>query len=295
MKLNVSALIILLFSCSVLGITFDSHAIGSPQSYLAKKAAKGVMKRSCKGAKLKECAGKGLSALKKGAGALKKKVVKNGGINKPLKNTTRKISKKDKLTIRKSTKTDKPNTKYTAKKVTENQTLKSKALAKKSQTATPKKQNQIQQQQTQTTDSVNHLTDKSPQKITTLTGGIPAPKKRANNSIPSTEAANVNTTRNIGRQGRQKRLRELSINDKVSATDKGWIKHEINTIERGTRKTIRNPPGKDLAHERGRESAKGYGYQHSKLQDKSLHKLQHKYDNFGRKNKERPLKENNDK
>ncbi|MCH4829757.1 polymorphic toxin type 8 domain-containing protein, partial [Flavobacterium columnare] len=31
-------------------------------------------------------------------------------------------------------------------------------------------------------------------------------------------------------------------------------------IERGNRKSIRNPPGKDLAHERGREAAKGYSY-----------------------------------
>ncbi|HEB94682.1 MAG TPA: hypothetical protein ENI94_14750 [Gammaproteobacteria bacterium] len=28
---------------------------------------------------------------------------------------------------------------------------------------------------------------------------------------------------------------------------------------------MRNPPGKDLAHERGREAAKGYGYKYSKL------------------------------
>lgn len=39
------------------------------------------------------------------------------------------------------------------------------------------------------------------------------------------------------------------------------------------------------------EAAKGYSYKHSNLQDKSLHKLQHKHDNFGRKNNERPIDE----
>lgn len=64
----------------------------------------------------------------------------------------------------------------------------------------------------------------------------------------------------------------------------------MNAIDRGKRKpgTIRNPPGKDLAHERGREAAKGYSYEHSKLQDRDLHRLQHKHDDFGRANKERP-------
>ncbi len=34
---------------------------------------------------------------------------------------------------------------------------------------------------------------------------------------------------------------------------------------------------------------KGYGYKYSNLQDEDLHKLQHKYDDQGRKNKERPV------
>jgi len=54
---------------------------------------------------------------------------------------------------------------------------------------------------------------------------------------------------------------------------------------------MRNPPGKDLAHERGSEAAKGYFYKHSKLQNKADHKIQHKYYNNGRKNKERPLEQ----
>jgi hypothetical protein len=92
-----------------------------------------------------------------------------------------------------------------------------------------------------------------------------------------------------GRTGDQARLRELGADDKVSSADRGWIKQEQNTIERGQRTRIRRPPGKELAHERGREAARGYGYEHSNLQDKDLHKLQHKYDDFGRKNKERPV------
>jgi hypothetical protein len=39
-----------------------------------------------------------------------------------------------------------------------------------------------------------------------------------------------------------------------------------------------------LAHKRGYEAAKGYSYDYSDLQIRELHKLQHKYDNFGRKN-----------
>lgn len=92
-----------------------------------------------------------------------------------------------------------------------------------------------------------------------------------------------------GRAGKQARLRELANDDKLGAVDRGWINQELNSIERGQRSTIRNPPGKDLAHERGREAAKGYDYGHSNLQDRDLHRLQHKYDDFGRANAERPL------
>ncbi len=77
--------------------------------------------------------------------------------------------------------------------------------------------------------------------------------------------------------------------DKLGMSDRSWIQQEINSIDRGQRSSIRNPPGKDLAHMRGREAAKGYDYKHSKLQDRDLHRLQHKYDNFGRANAERPI------
>lgn len=92
----------------------------------------------------------------------------------------------------------------------------------------------------------------------------------------------------VGRAGRQARLRDLASDDKLGSADRGWIKQEINSIERGQRSSIRNPPGKDLAHERGREAAKGYDYDYSNLQDRDLHRLQHKYDDFGRANAERP-------
>ncbi|WP_082905851.1 polymorphic toxin type 8 domain-containing protein [Bradyrhizobium centrolobii] len=92
-----------------------------------------------------------------------------------------------------------------------------------------------------------------------------------------------------GRAGKQARLRELVNNDKLGSADRGWLRQELNSIERGQRSTIRNPPGKDLAHERGREAAKGYDYSHSNWQDRDRHRLQHRYDDFGRANAERPL------
>ncbi|WP_228256798.1 polymorphic toxin type 8 domain-containing protein [Acinetobacter sp. WCHAc060033] len=76
----------------------------------------------------------------------------------------------------------------------------------------------------------------------------------------------------------------------LSKADRGWIKQELNEISKKIKSHIRNPPVKELAHERGREAAKGYDYKHSKLQDKVLHDLQHKYDAKGTKNKERPLR-----
>lgn len=94
---------------------------------------------------------------------------------------------------------------------------------------------------------------------------------------------------NPGRTGKQAKLKELANDPKLGKADKGWIKQDMNEIKAGKRKNIRNPPGKDLAHERGRESAKGYSYKHSNLQNKADHKIQHKYDKNGTKNKERPV------
>ena len=96
---------------------------------------------------------------------------------------------------------------------------------------------------------------------------------------------------NLGRAGKQARLKELATNNKLGSADRGWLRQELNSIERGHRDTIRNPPGKDLAHERGREAAKGYSYKYSNLQDRDLHRIQHRYDDFGRANRERPVNE----
>jgi hypothetical protein len=91
----------------------------------------------------------------------------------------------------------------------------------------------------------------------------------------------------LGCLNKNKQLLNLYHNNvSLSKYYKGWIKQEIN---RNTA-NIRNPPGTHLAHERGREKAKGYGYEHSNLQLISNHKLQHKYDNNGKKNKERYYK-----
>ena len=92
-----------------------------------------------------------------------------------------------------------------------------------------------------------------------------------------------------GRSGKQERLRELGNDPKLGKADRGWIKQEQNQINRGKRDNIRNPPGKDLAHKRGKEAAKGYSYKHSNLQNKADHRLQHKYDQNGRLNKENKM------
>ncbi len=92
-----------------------------------------------------------------------------------------------------------------------------------------------------------------------------------------------------GGQSREQRLRDLVNDDKISSADRGWIKQEMNEVAAGKKGHIRNPPGKDLAHERGRENAKGYGYEHSNLQNRADHRAQHKLDGWGRSNSERPL------
>jgi RHS repeat-associated protein len=84
----------------------------------------------------------------------------------------------------------------------------------------------------------------------------------------------------LGRSGKQARLRELVNDPKVSSVDRGWIKQELNQIKRGKRKTVRVPVGKELAHRRGFEAKKGYGYEYSDLQDIDIHKIQHKYEGY---------------
>lgn len=84
----------------------------------------------------------------------------------------------------------------------------------------------------------------------------------------------------LGRREKQARLRELVNDSTVSSADRGWIKQEINSIQRGQRSNIRVPQGRNLSHRRGFEAKKGYGYEHSDLQDIDLHKLQHKYEGY---------------
>jgi len=98
------------------------------------------------------------------------------------------------------------------------------------------------------------------------------------------------TSGTTGRGKDQERLRQIGEDSKESSANRGWIKQEENQVERGKADRIRRPPGKELSHSRGREASKCYDHvdSPSNLQDKDLHRTQHKFDNFGRKNKERP-------
>ncbi len=108
---------------------------------------------------------------------------------------------------------------------------------------------------------------------------------------PKAEANRVtNSGKNFaGKQSRTQRLKDLVNDDKVSSADRGWIRQEMNEVAAGKKGHLRNPPEKDLAHERGRENAKGYGYEHVHLQNRKDHRSQHKLDNWGKHNKERPV------
>ena len=107
------------------------------------------------------------------------------------------------------------------------------------------------------------------------------------NSIENVAIANyAKKSTPKGRTGRQARLRELGNDSKLGKADRGWIKQERNNMKRKNRSTIQNPIGKVLAHPRGKKAAKGYSYKESQLQLESNHKLQHKYDNNGKRNKD---------
>jgi hypothetical protein len=84
----------------------------------------------------------------------------------------------------------------------------------------------------------------------------------------------------LGRAGRQARLRALVDDENLGAELRGWIRQELNAIERGTRSTIRVPPGYQLAHRRGFEARLGYSYEHSDLQTRELHVLQHHWEGY---------------
>ena len=82
---------------------------------------------------------------------------------------------------------------------------------------------------------------------------------------------------NVGRSGKQARLRELANDDKLSSALRGEIKRDINMIKRGQRKTIRVPKGYNLAHRIGYSAKNGYSYAHSDLMTIADHLLQHHY------------------
>ncbi|MBY5943518.1 RHS domain-containing protein [Halomonas sp. DP5N14-9] len=88
-----------------------------------------------------------------------------------------------------------------------------------------------------------------------------------------------------GRSGKQARLRAIGLDQKQPSHIRGWIQQEQNAIENGARRNIRNPPGYQLAHRRGYESHKGFGYEYAEPQHTDLHKLQHRYDDRGRANR----------
>ena len=82
-----------------------------------------------------------------------------------------------------------------------------------------------------------------------------------------------------GHGGKQKRLAELSNDEKISKTIRNELKQ--NKIKYGKYKV---PKGYELSHKLGFEAYKGYDYSFSNLQLKSLHKtetrLQHKMNWF---------------
>ncbi|EJR46143.1 hypothetical protein IIM_04850 [Bacillus cereus VD107] len=62
--------------------------------------------------------------------------------------------------------------------------------------------------------------------------------------------------KNAGRAGGSTKLRQLVTDQKVSRSLRGWIKQEINEMKRKKKKYLRNPPGYQLAHRRGKASRK---------------------------------------
>ena len=86
--------------------------------------------------------------------------------------------------------------------------------------------------------------------------------------------------KSTGRGGKQPKLRSLETDPCQPKHIRGWITQEKNAIKAGKRKTIRNPPGYQLAHRRGFEAKKGFGYANSDPQHIDLHKLQHRYEGY---------------
>ncbi|VTX76503.1 Putative deoxyribonuclease RhsC [Neisseria sicca] len=87
--------------------------------------------------------------------------------------------------------------------------------------------------------------------------------------------------------GKQERIRALATDKSQPRFVRGWVQNEIRRVEglkaAGRSGRLRLPPGFDLAHWRGYESAKGFSYTFTSLLTRILHRLQHKKDNGGRK------------
>lgn len=104
----------------------------------------------------------------------------------------------------------------------------------------------------------------------------------------------INITNYLGKLKQQEKLKMCADDLKLGNYLRGWIKQEINSIEKKSKnkynrikKRIKVPLSYELAHERGREKAKGFGYEHSNLILKLDRKIQHKLDNNGKFNKTR--------
>ena len=88
-----------------------------------------------------------------------------------------------------------------------------------------------------------------------------------------------------GRNFKNGRLRQLARDPKQPRHVRGWLKNEQRRLKQKRSKNLRNPYGYDLAHYRGFEASKGFSYKYSHLNTRRNHKLQHKYDKNGKKNK----------
>ncbi|PKE06430.1 DNRLRE domain-containing protein [Macrococcoides caseolyticum] len=88
-----------------------------------------------------------------------------------------------------------------------------------------------------------------------------------------------------GRGYKNQRLRQLVNNPKQPRHVRGWLKNEQRRVQQGRSKYLRNPQGYDLAHYRGYEASKGFSYRYSYLNTRKNHRLQHKYDKNGKRNK----------
>jgi hypothetical protein len=84
-----------------------------------------------------------------------------------------------------------------------------------------------------------------------------------------------------GRRGKQQRLRELADDPNAPSWVRGWVRQDLNEIAEGQRKRIRVPPGYELAHRRGQEARRGFGYEFSDLKDILTHRRQHRIERLG--------------